>query len=70
MDELLRRRINRGSDPEEVIEARQRLAEIEMGFADRYDYVVVNDDIERAVGEIERILERERRSRGLVPERV
>lgn len=70
MEELLRRRIGRGSDPREVIEARQRLAEVEMGFADRYDHVVVNDEVERAVGEIEAILDRERRARGIVPERV
>lgn len=70
MEELLRRRISRGSDPEEVVEARQRLAEVEMGFAERYDYVVVNDELERAVAEIEAILERERRLRGILPERV
>lgn len=68
MEELLRRRIKRASDPDEEIEARQRLAEIEMGFAERYDYVVVNDDLERAVGEIEAVLDRERRSRGLLME--
>jgi guanylate kinase len=65
MKELLRRRIHRGSDSEEVIEARQRLAEVEMGFAERYDYVVVNDQLDRAVAEIEAILERERRSRDI-----
>jgi guanylate kinase len=66
MDELLRRRVSRGSEPAEVIEARQRLAEVEMGYADRYDHVVVNDDAERAVDEILAILdlERERRRRG------
>lgn len=68
MEELLRRRIRRGSDPEEVIEARQRLAEVEMGFAERYDYVVVNDEVERAVAEVEAILERERRARGILAE--
>ena len=63
MDELLRRRVTRGSESPEVIEARQRLAEVEMSFADRYDHVVVNDDVDRAVEEIEQILERERRAR-------
>ena len=64
MDELLRRRVRRGSEPPEVIEARQRLAEVEMGYVQHYDHVVVNDDAARAVGEIEAILERERRRRG------
>jgi guanylate kinase len=64
MEELLRRRVGRASEPPEVIEARQRLAEVEMGFAPRYDHVVVNDQAERAVEEIQAILERERRRRG------
>jgi guanylate kinase len=64
MEELLRRRARRGSEAPEVMEARQRLAEVEMGFAPRYDHVVVNDDAERAVGEILAILERERGKRG------
>jgi guanylate kinase len=61
MDELLRRRVRRGSEPPEVIEARQRLAEVEMGYAPYYDHVVVNDDAGRAVAEIQAILERRRR---------
>jgi guanylate kinase len=64
MEELLRRRKSRGSEPPEVIEARQRLAEVEMSYAPHYDHVVVNDDAERAVGEILAILERERGKRG------
>jgi guanylate kinase len=64
MEELLRRRTRRASEPREVIQARQRLAEIEMGFAPRYDHVVVNDEAERAVGEILAIIERERGKRG------
>jgi guanylate kinase len=64
MEELLRRRTRRGSEAPEVMEARQRLAEVEMGYAPHYDHVVVNDDAERAVAEILAILERERRKRG------
>ena len=66
MEELLRRRIKRGAEAPEVVEARQRLAEVEMSFADRYDHVVVNDDAERAVAEIREILDRERRRRGII----
>jgi guanylate kinase len=64
MEELLRRRAHRGSEPPEVMEARQRLAEVEMGYAPNYDHVVVNDDAQRAVGEILAILDRERGKRG------
>ena len=66
MEELLRRRIERGTETPEVIAARQRLAEVEMSFADRYDHVVVNDEADRAVEEIEAILDRERRRRGII----
>lgn len=61
MRELIRRRIERGVESEEEIEARQRLAEWEMSFADRYDHIVVNDTVVRAVGEIESLLEEDRR---------
>lgn len=60
MEELLRRRMLRGSEAPEVMEARQRLAEVEMGYAGHYDHVVVNDDAERAVREVQGILERAR----------
>lgn len=60
MKELARRREGRGSDPPQVRAERQKLAEWEMSFADRYDYQVVNDDADRAVAEIREILERER----------
>jgi guanylate kinase len=69
MEELLRRRVGRGAESPEEIEARQRLAEVEMGYASRYDHVVVNDDAERAGGEIQAILEAERRRRD-VPARA
>jgi guanylate kinase len=63
MDELIRRRIERGVEPPEEIQARQELAQWEMSFADRYDHIVVNDDLERAVAEIESLVEEERRIR-------
>ena len=63
MDELMRRRRGRASEPDAVIEARQSLAEVEMGYAERYDHVVVNDDADRALGQIQAILEQERRRR-------
>jgi guanylate kinase len=63
MDELLRRRRVRGAESPEEMQARQELAEVEIAYADSYDHIVVNDDAERAVREIERILEQERRKR-------
>lgn len=57
MEELLRRRLERGAEPPDVVQARQALAEREMSFADRYDHVVVNDDLERAIREVEDLLQ-------------
>jgi guanylate kinase len=63
MEELLRRRIERGVETTLEMQARQRLAEVEMGFADKYDHVIVNDDADKAVAKIEKILQRARRRR-------
>lgn len=63
MEELLRRREVRGAESVEEMQARQELSEVEMSYAGSYDYVVVNDDADRAVQEIEDILEHERRKR-------
>lgn len=46
----------RGTESEEVIQRRLKTAEEELKFADRYDYQIVNDDLERAVQEIAQIL--------------
>ena len=50
--EELRRRLNgRGTDTQEVIESRIAKAEYELGFADKFDVVIVNDDLEKAQAE-------------------
>lgn len=51
-----RRLRSRGTESEEVIKRRLKTAEEELKFADRYDYRVVNDDLDRAVQEISQIL--------------
>ncbi len=55
LDVLRNRLLRRGDAPEEV-ERRLRKAEAEMGWAPEYDHVVINDDLNRTVGEIVRIL--------------
>lgn len=47
--ELRRRLEGRGTDSPEVIDQRVGRAEYELTFAPRYDRVIVNDDLERAV---------------------
>ena len=50
--EELRRRLNgRGTDSQEVIESRIAKAEYELSFADKFDVVVVNDELEKAQAE-------------------
>lgn len=55
--EALRQRLNgRGTDSPEVIEDRIARAEYELGFADKFDTVVVNDNLEKAQQEALQIL--------------
>ena len=50
--EVLRRRLtSRGTDAPEVIEQRLQRAAFELTYADKYDIVIVNDDLETAVRE-------------------
>ncbi len=55
--EVLRQRLSRrGQDSVEVIERRMRDARAEISHWDEFDYVVVNDDFETAVGELQAII--------------
>lgn len=51
LDELRRRLEGRGTDAPCVIEDRLARAEFELGFAQKFDKVIVNDDLDRAVSE-------------------
>ena len=50
--ELRRRLAARGTEDPGEIARRQADAEIEMGYSDQYDAVVVNDDLDRAAREV------------------
>jgi guanylate kinase len=50
----------RATDDPDVIETRLRNAIDELGWADHYDYTVVNDDLETAVREVLSIVAKER----------
>lgn len=56
MDELKRRLSQRGTDAPNVQKLRLRNAVAEMSHKDRFDHQVINDDLERACEEIERII--------------
>jgi guanylate kinase len=55
-DELRRRLVARNTETSEVLEKRLEKAHYEYQERAKYDHVVVNDDLERAVGEIRRIV--------------
>ena len=55
--EILRERlIGRGTDSEEAIEKRVAKGAEEMSFSDRFDYILVNDDLSKAFEEAERVI--------------
>jgi len=59
MEELKKRLIARGTDPIERINQRLAIAEEEMKQVGFYDYVVVNDEIDKATNEVREIIMRE-----------
>jgi guanylate kinase len=62
-DELERRLRTRAQDPESVVAQRMREAASEISHWPEYDYVIVNDDVERAHAKVLAILEAERSRR-------
>jgi len=56
IEELRRRLEGRGTDAPEVIEQRLERAAYELTFADRFDRVVVNDDLETAKADAYRVV--------------
>ncbi len=57
IEELRRRLVGRATDSPEKIEQRIAKADEEISYADRFDRVIINDDLEVAVGEVRRIVE-------------
>jgi len=60
MEELKRRLVRRAEDSEEVIARRLKNALEEIPHWQEYDYVVINDDLDRAFQEVKSILTAER----------
>ncbi len=53
LEALRTRLIGRGTDPPEQIERRLAVAEQELAAASEFSHVVVNDDLDRAIDELE-----------------
>jgi len=58
--ELERRLTTRGRDPDDVVRQRMSKAATEMSHYAEYDFVVVNDDVGRCLGDVRAILHAER----------
>lgn len=65
MDELRRRLEERGTDTQDVIDFRMRRAAAEIGHWAEYDYVLINDDVDKCTAAVRAIVvaERQRRER-------
>jgi len=56
VEELQRRLEKRGSESLEAIKERVSRAEYELSFRPMYDYVITNDELPRAIAQVERII--------------
>jgi len=59
-EELERRLRDRGTEDDATMQARLEVARQEMGAQDRFDHVVVNDDLDRCTREVARLIDRAR----------
>lgn len=62
IEELRQRLDRRGTESPEIIERRIRRAETELDLLSKYDYVVINDDINEAKEDILKIVDAEKMS--------
>ena len=60
MAELERRLRARGTDNQDVIQSRMRRAASEIGHWDTYEYVLINEDVDRCLAEVRSIIAAER----------
>lgn len=58
VEELRRRLVARGTDSSEAIERRVAKAAEEMTYADKFDYILVNDDLQAAFAEAEETVDK------------
>lgn len=56
LEELRNRLTGRGTESAEEVEKRLSCAESELAYRDKYDYIIINDDVETAAAKMEAIL--------------
>ena len=57
VEELRKRLVARGTDSAEAIAKRVSKASEEMTYADKFDYILVNDDLQKAYAEAEKVVD-------------
>ena len=57
VETLRQRLVKRGTDSPEAIAERVEKASQEMEYAPKFDYVLINDDLATALGEVEKVVE-------------
>lgn len=60
LDELTSRIYKRGTDSEEVIRRRLNAATSELAYASKYDYIIINDEVDKATAKVSNIIDAER----------
>ncbi|WP_457568926.1 guanylate kinase [Desulfurobacterium sp.] len=70
LKELERRLRSRGTEDEETIEKRLLIARRELSLATKYDYIIINDQIEEAFDKLKSIVTAERWRTGRVKEHL
>ena len=70
IEDLARRLASRGTDDEESLRIRLKNAKSELKSWDMYDYLVVNDDIARAIQDVQSIINASRCARDEIIEKV
>ncbi len=68
IEELERRLLERATESSVEIGERLRVAREQRAVADRFDYIVENDDLERAVGELSGLVRRHAVPAGTMPQ--
>ena len=68
IEELERRLLERATESSGEIGERLRVAREQLAVADRFDYIVENDDLERAVGELSGLVRRHAVPAGTMPQ--
>lgn len=64
IEELEKRLRTRDSDNDDIIKSRLNIAMVELSYKDKYDYQIINDDLNECVDHVNKILSTELEKRG------